>query len=40
MFMGQHFEDFFIQLKNRQLNKLSAKIMKTWYGQNVFFVLF
>jgi len=30
MFMGQHFKDFSTQLKNRQLNKLSAKIIKIW----------
>jgi len=28
MFLGQ--QDFSRQLKNRQLDKLSAKIMKTW----------
>jgi len=30
MFMGQHFKDFSRQLKNRHLDKLSAKIMKIW----------
>jgi len=39
MFVGQHFKHFCRQLKNGQLDKLLAKMMKLW-TKCVFCVLF